>query len=42
MLNKKIKYEDNFKKQIVNLFKNEKSALEITKEYRISGASVYK
>ena len=42
MSNKKISYEDNFKKQIVNLYKNGKPALEIIKEYGISRASVYK
>ena len=42
MSKKKIKYEDSFKKQIVNLFKNGKSVLEISKEYGISRASVYK
>ena len=42
MSNKKISYDDNFKKQIVNLYKNGKPVLEIIKEYGISRASVYK
>jgi len=35
-------YNDNFKKQIVSLFKNGKSVLEISKEYDIGRSVIYK
>ena len=34
-------YNEEFKKQIVNLYKNGKTALEISSEYKISKATVY-
>ena len=42
MSNKRKGLDDNFKKQIVNLYKNGKSVLEIKRDYNISRASVYK
>ncbi len=41
MSKKKVNYDESFKKQIVELFKNGKSALEIMREYDISRAAIY-
>ena len=42
MSKKGVRYEDNFKKQIVELVNNGKSIPEISKEYDLAKSNVYK
>lgn len=35
-------YEDSFKQQLVELYNNGKSAIEIEKEYHVSNSALYK
>ncbi len=39
MLNKRKVYDDNFKEQIVNMYKNGEPVLEIIRDYNISRAN---